>query len=117
MCKENGLHKSYVNMLNRESVMKESLKKCNHNLFLKVMSYNKEKEKASLRDLDYFYAEANNRLIIENAIQKQQTFGKPKHRLSPKMLSLIGSGCHSYKKTDHTTADQRLLGKLTIAAR
>ena len=37
MLKENGLHKSYVNMLNRESVMKESLKKCNHNLFLKVM--------------------------------------------------------------------------------
>lgn len=117
MLKEHGLHKSYVNMLNRESVMKESLKKCNHNLFLRVMSYNKEKEKASLRDSDYFYAEANNRLIIENVTQQQQTFGKPKHKLSPRLLSLIGSGCHSYKKTDDTTADQRLLGKLTVAAK
>ena len=66
MLKENGVHNSYVHMLNRESVMKESLKKSNHNLFVKVMSYNKEKERASLRDLDYYYAEANNRLIIEN---------------------------------------------------
>ena len=44
MMKETGIGKSFTHMLNRESVMKESLKKCNHKLFVQVMNYNKEKD-------------------------------------------------------------------------
>ena len=73
MLKHSGVQKDFVRMLNRRTVMEDSLKKSKSNLFFKVMTYNREREKANQQDYKYCFTEANNKGIIEEVEKQKNT--------------------------------------------